>query len=217
VTTQSRRARTAAGALVGVAVAGLAFVHAGEALVVIRPIARPDAIIVLASHEWERLPVAADAAQRYDGAAVWLTVPQRVTVHNCYRCAERVWWLERAGVDASRVQLLPDRVTNTHDEAEAAAAFARSHPIGRLLIVTSPYHTRRSLATFRRVFAAGGVAPEIGIATSLSGADPERWWRRQYDREYVAYEWAAVVYYGLRFGVPPLAWSERQMEGAEVR
>jgi uncharacterized SAM-binding protein YcdF (DUF218 family) len=69
-------------------------------------------------------------------------------------------------------------------------------------VVTSPYHTRRSLGTFEKVFADTGV--EIGIhpAVRTSPAIPERWWLRRYDRGYVLYEWAALVYYRLRFGVP---------------
>jgi hypothetical protein len=39
--------------------------------------------------------------------------------------------------------------------------------------------------------------------TATSRATPARWWRRAYDREYVAYEWVGIVYYAVRFGIPP--------------
>jgi uncharacterized SAM-binding protein YcdF (DUF218 family) len=177
---------------------------AGNALVVSRPLDEPDVIVPLASHEWERLPRAAELARQTPSAAVWLTVPVRVTRHNCENCGDRVAWLANAGVDPSRVVLLPDRVMNTHDEARAAAAFARLHPIDRLVVVTSPFHARRALATFTQAFKAAGLQTEVGMATPLGQADPGHWWLRRSDRKYVAYEWAAIVYYAVRYGVLPI-------------
>ena len=60
--------------------------HAGTALVVSRDLDSPDAIVMLASHEWERLPAAAALARRHPGAVVLLTVPVAVTQYNCHLC-----------------------------------------------------------------------------------------------------------------------------------
>jgi len=38
----------------------------------------------------------------------------------------------------------------------------------------------------------------------MSAAAPARWWAYRYDREYVAYEWTGIVYYAVKFGVPPM-------------
>lgn len=175
----------------------------GDTLLVDKPLDHPQAIVVLASHEWERLPAAAALARRYPAARLLLTLPVEVTEHNCHKCAERVNWLTEAGVDRTRVTVLPHRVTNTYDEATASRAFATRHGIDRLVIVTSPYHGRRALATFRHLFQTAGVAADLGLVTSAPGIDPARWWLRRYDREYVAYEWAGIVYYAVRFGVVP--------------
>jgi len=191
-------------ALVGIVLAGFVVRYAGATLVVTRHVDEPDAIVVLASHEWERLPVAAELARRYPAAHVLLTQPVHVTEHNCHECGERVGWLNAAGVARDRVTVLSQRVTNTYDEARAATAFVHQHAIDRVVIVTSPYHGRRAVATFDHVFKSAGVPAGIGLATSLSSADPARWWRRRYDRDYVAYEWAGIVYYAIRFGVPPI-------------
>jgi uncharacterized SAM-binding protein YcdF (DUF218 family) len=71
-----------------------------------------------------------------------------------------------------------------------------------LLVVTSPYHTRRSLSTFRAVFDRSGVTVGIAPASATSPARPECWWLSAYDRAYVRYEWAAILYYAVRHGVP---------------
>jgi uncharacterized SAM-binding protein YcdF (DUF218 family) len=202
---RSRYARfnTAAG-LVSIVLVGFGLRYGGEALVVSRQIEEPDVIVVLASHELERLPVAAQLARRYPAAQVLLTLPVEVTAHNCYDCSERVRWLGDAGVERERVTVLPQRVTNTYDEAKATTAFVSRQRIDRLVIVTSPYHGRRALATFRHEFKLAGVGTELGLATPLSGVDPMRWWLRRYDREYVTHEWVGIVYYAIRLGVPPM-------------
>jgi uncharacterized SAM-binding protein YcdF (DUF218 family) len=181
----------------------LAASSAGNLLVIAHPLTRPDAVLSLASHEWERLPAAARLASANPSSAVLLTLPPSVTPYNCYDCSGRVGRLERLGVAEQRVRILPLTSPGTHGEALAALAFARQTHLRRLLIVTTPYHTRRALATFRSVFEGSGV--EIGIepATMWSPARPERWWTAPYDRAYVAYEWAAVVYYAVRYRVVP--------------
>lgn len=174
---------------------------AGEALVLARHVGNPDAIVMLASHEWERLPEAAALARSYPQATVLLTEPREITEHNCHRCGERVAWLAAEGVDGSRIVVLPRRVVNTRDEALSAREYAAAHGVRRLAVVTSPYHTRRALATFDHAFA--GTCTAIGVvpASDRSPARPRRWWWHLYDMSYVAYEWAALLEYRLRYGV----------------
>jgi len=188
-------------AAVGVALAGMAS-WAGRALVVQEPVARPDAIISLGSHEWERLPVAARWAVQHPDAVVILTHPQVATQFNCHDCAHRVQRLGYMGVTESRVQVLPVLGSGTYGEARAALAFARGSGLRRLLIVTSPYHTRRSLALFRHVFAQTGIEVGIAAATVEPPIQPAWWWLAPYDRAYVPYEWAAIVFYAWEYGVP---------------
>jgi uncharacterized SAM-binding protein YcdF (DUF218 family) len=198
-----RARRVFAVVAVAVLVAVLLGRDAGGILVVARGLADPQAVVVLGSHEWERLPAAAEVARRNAGAVVLLTEPERPTPENCYRCAERSAWLSGLGVEASRVQTLPLLVTNTYDEASAALAYCKQRSISRLLIVTSPYHTRRALATFAAVFRSSDVTLGIEPAMSFSPAQPQDWWRYEYDRKYVRYEWAALGWYVVRHGVTP--------------
>jgi uncharacterized SAM-binding protein YcdF (DUF218 family) len=150
---------------------------AGSALVVERPIASPDAIISLASHEWERLPETTRLAHRYPDAQVLLTVPSRITEYNCHDCGHRVGQLVKNGVSIGRIRVLPITLSSTFGEAASARQFAQHDRIKRLLVVTSPYHTRRSLAIFRAAFKGTGI--EIGIepASATSPARPAVWWR----------------------------------------
>ena len=195
-----RRSWLAALLVVIAALVGLG-TRAGSFLVVERPIASPDAIISLASHEWERLPETIRLAHRYPDALVLLTLPPVVNEYNCHDCAHRVDLLRSNGISERLIRVLPIKLSGTFGEAAVAFDFARHEHIRRLLVVTSPYHTRRSLATFRSVFDDSGVDIGIEPAIATSQARPYAWWRTPYDRWYVRYEWAAMAYYVVRHGV----------------
>ncbi|MGQ0736134.1 MAG: hypothetical protein ACT4QD_21090, partial [Acidobacteriota bacterium] len=74
---------------------------------VTRPLSSADAIISLASHEWERLPAAARLATTHPDANVLLTEPREVTPFNCHECPDRIDRLRNLGVEATRVRVLP--------------------------------------------------------------------------------------------------------------
>ncbi len=194
-----------------VAVVALAFavpaLYAGPLLVVDEPVCTPDAILSLASHEWERLPDAARFGHQYPNARIVLSVPKQINQYNCHKCGERAQRLYEMGILANRIDLLPDRVDRTYDEATATRAYMLAHRFTRLLVVSSPYHTRRALNTFRYVFRGtnvliGTYATGTYPTAQLAKATPDRWLLRHYDRIYVEYEWAAIVYYRFKFGVP---------------
>jgi uncharacterized SAM-binding protein YcdF (DUF218 family) len=172
---------------------------AGTALITRVPLEQPEAILSLGSHEWERLPAAAEYARATPAALVFLSQPKAPSVHNCHDCAQRVEQLVARGVAPQRIVMLSQRVSNTREEAAAARTESERRGIRRLLVVTSPYHTRRAWRIFQRTFAGSNVAVGIVPSFPLSPADPERWWAAAYDRAYVRYEWAAMVYDWLRF------------------
>jgi uncharacterized SAM-binding protein YcdF (DUF218 family) len=202
VTAVTRRTLLIAVVVAAIAMADCGAEHAGTALVVSRDVGAPDAIVMLASHEWERLPAAAGLARRYTSAVVLLTVPRQINEYNCNRCGERVAWLQAEGVPESRVRVLKRHVVNTHDEALATLEYEHEHPFRKLVVVTTPYHTRRAPETFSDVFA--GTPVDVGVfpASATSQAAPTRWLLHKYDRAYVAYEWAAILDYRVRYGVP---------------
>ena len=174
---------------------------AGTALVVSQPLTQPDAIVSLGSHEWERLPLAAEVARSHPNAFVLLTVPRKLNAFNCHDCAGRVGLLQHLGVAPARIRILPLAVANTYDEARSTLDFAKHNGIHHLLVVTSAYHTRRALAVFSSVFEGTNV--EVGIVPALATlpAQPRRWWASPYNRWYVTYEWAAIAYYAIRHGI----------------
>ena len=200
----TRRRRVAAATLAAIAaVVVLVLRFAGEALVVSVTAHPPDATLTLASHEWERLPAAAEFAKRFPGSLVLLTLPAAVTEHSCHDCGNRTARLVADGIAANRIRMIPAGRQGTYGEAAATRLYIRMHGIRRLLVVTSPYHTRRTLAVFQSVLADEQVAVGVAPASAFSPARPAYWWRARYDRAYVAYEWTALAYYGVKHGVWP--------------
>jgi len=140
--------------------------HAGTALVVTREIDQPDAIVSLASHEWERLPDAAALGRRAPHAKVVLSQPISLNPYNCHDCGHRVERLVAAGIDARRIELMDRKVYRTLDEAEAFKEWAAPRGVRSVVVVTSPYHTARALASFEHVLKGTGIVVGVHPASA---------------------------------------------------
>lgn len=87
-------------------------------------------------------------------------------------------------------------VRSTRDEALAFAALARTHGWQRVLLVTSPTHTRRACAAFEKAGLRVQCLPAVSRSYSLARLDrPEP--RRLAFGE-IAYETAAALLYRIR-------------------
>ncbi len=102
------------------------------------------------------------------------------------------------GVPADRV-IVEDKSLTTHDQALILKAMLAARKVDRFVLVTSPAHMPRSLATFR----SAGMNPVPSAARARSDR-PLAWWTVVPDRESMlvsdsaAYEYAAWIYYRLK-------------------
>jgi len=106
-----------------------------------------------------------------------------------------------AGIPEQRLVILPSRVRSTYDEAVTVRAFAEKSGIRNVLVVTSPYHSRRALWVFRRVLEPAGV--QVGIESPLAGEQspqPGTWWLSRAGWHNVALEYPKLVYYWIMHG-----------------
>jgi uncharacterized SAM-binding protein YcdF (DUF218 family) len=131
----------------------------GRFLVVRDPLVLADAVIPLAGGGAERVVHAAMLFDR--GYAGWLVVTEtllsvpgiRATRGELVR-QEAVW----GGVPEDRVLIAPGTVRTTYEEALAVRRLARERGWHSLIVVTDPYHTRRTRMSFREVFRGTGIA-----------------------------------------------------------
>ena len=104
-----------------------------------------------------------------------------------------------AGIDARNLVLLTQRVRSTFDEAVAVRGALKAGAVRRVVIVTSPYHSRRALWIFRRALGNEGVL--VGIDPVPPGSlspPPETWWRSRQGWHSVALEYLKLPYYLVR-------------------
>jgi uncharacterized SAM-binding protein YcdF (DUF218 family) len=99
--------------------------------------------------------------------------------------------LEKLGVPASAIRVLPEGILNTAGEELAIATELKKAGGARIIIVTSEPHTRRTRAIWH---ALVGDAPELIIRGAPEDAyDAGRWWRNTHDAESVSHEVLGLV------------------------
>jgi uncharacterized SAM-binding protein YcdF (DUF218 family) len=181
---------------------------AARALVVHTELARADALVVLGGSAtfMERTQ---RAAQLYGqgraskiiltddgGQSGWSSEQQR----NPFFVERAVGELRRMGVPEQAIEVLPETVSSTYEEAMLLRDYAEGRCLHSMLVVTSAYHSRRALWTMRRVFEGSGV--EIGLEAVAPGQQtpaPAAWWLRRRGWRMVAGEYLKIAYYWLRY------------------
>ena len=77
--------------------------------------------------------------------------------------------LQNRGVPGERILVISEAALGTYDESLNICEFARAHRLGKLLIVTSGYHSRRALWSIRH--ACPGYELETGVDGPSGMAD----------------------------------------------
>lgn len=177
-----------------------------ERLVVTRPLDRADVIFVLAGSAAyvTRTRTAAVLYKKGIAPMVLLTNDGR---HGGWSRTEQrnPLYVELAqqelivnGVPKDAIEILRPRISATIMEAALVAKVATERQWRSILIVTSPYHTRRALWTFDNVFAEKGLATQIGIVPALAGQQTppaSYWWLTATGWRDVAGEYVKSAYY----------------------
>ena len=102
-------------------------------------------------------------------------------------------------VPVDAIVILPATVDNTAQEATSVRQAAAAAGWRRLIIVTSKYHTRRSLFAFERELEGTGI--EIQVRGSrYDVATPDRWWASRADFRWVTSELQKLLAYRLGLG-----------------
>jgi uncharacterized SAM-binding protein YcdF (DUF218 family) len=100
------------------------------------------------------------------------------------------------GTPSEAIEILPEQVNGTSDEAELLQKKVAENGWKSILIVTSAYHSRRALWTFEKVFATEDV--KIGIESAPTGQQtppPFYWWLTARGWQMVAGEYVKSLYY----------------------
>jgi uncharacterized SAM-binding protein YcdF (DUF218 family) len=175
----------------------------GAQLIHADPLEQADAIVVLAPF-LDRVIEAADLYRKGFAPLVIVTRASRdlgeqeLIDRGILQSAEaqRRQALIALGVPPDAVVTMEGLADSTADEARDFAAWARTHPVRRVIVVTSPPHTARSGYTFRR------ATENLGIEVLMhpSSRHPFRaqtWWQNRGTLRDGLSEWQKLVYYRL--------------------
>lgn len=104
------------------------------------------------------------------------------------------------GVPEAATRVVPTG-TSTWEDAAALRGFLLAHPARKVLVVTSPLHSRRAIATVR--VALDGTGAEAAVTSCDEPFAPGSfWWLEERPLIQVLNESAKLVLYSLRYFVP---------------
>ena len=183
---------------------------AARVLIVHAPVEKADAIVVLSGSasytervdEAQRLYRAGGAPLIFltddGGQAGWNEAEER----NPYFFELAKWRLIEQGVPESSINVLAPPVGGTMGEAQAVIDAALRNEMTSLVIVTSPYHTRRAFWSYEHVISQSDQRLTFGIVPAKNWIESPRWyawWLTPSGWRTIPTEYIKIVYYWARY------------------
>lgn len=177
----------------------------GGFLVVSDPVEKADAALVLSGGLAERVAEAVDRYKEGQVSKIVLMTPEAepaaalllsrgVRLPTEPEIARAV--AVGLGVPDADVLVVPDPVDSSESEALAFRLWVGKRGWKRVLVVTSPYHTRRARGLYRDVLEKIGV--EALVVPSRHGSfRAEDWWRHRAGIRNLVIEYQKLIYYSL--------------------
>lgn len=177
---------------------------AAQLLIVRSELSTADAIVVLSGSSTYRERAEWAARLYREGRAPVVILTDDKLISGWNRAEERNPFfyelaakeLQNQGVPADAIRIVSEPALGTYYESLNVREYATSHKLGRLLIVTSAYHSRRALWSMRR--ACKGTEIEIGVESPAPGwqtPSPWTWWMHRWGWKTVAGEYPKMIYY----------------------
>lgn len=175
----------------------------GRFLAVDEPVSEADAIVVLGG-ECGEFPRVEYGLELYNAGYASVVVFSGGTMQSAgLACSSGHLSMEAAqqlGLPANAA-VIADGAQSTYDEAVNLRRLTKQHGWQTLIVVTSPFHTRRAGRTFR------SLLPNATIYVS-SAPDPDqdagRWWQNEDDLVTVVNEVLKLAFYWAKYGIAPV-------------
>jgi uncharacterized SAM-binding protein YcdF (DUF218 family) len=172
----------------------------GRYLVTEAPLAKADLILVLSGRPHLRVPEAGGLYHQGFAPKILLTnEPKergaddllRIGIRFPDRLETALKILEALRVPRGAILTIQDRPNSTRAEMQAVRRFLESHPVKRMIIVTSKSHTTRAYKYYSA--GLGSKVQLIMRPVPNDPFDPTRWWQDRYDAKDVLHEYQALV------------------------
>ena len=188
----------------------VAFRNAGRWLVREDPVSRADAIVVLSGGMPYRAEGAVKLYRRKFAPEIWITHPvnpsQELAEMGIRFVGEEEYSREiviHEGVPSRDARILPGDIVNTEQEIGEIVYEMQSRAKSRVIIITSPPHTRRVRALWSRFAGPNQVA--LIEAAREDPFDRDHWWRNTRDTYTVVREYMGLMNAWMGLAVRPHA------------
>ncbi len=182
------------GTLISLLLLGAGLIAAGEFLVHADPLERAGVVVLLSGGGTERMSEAAKLMKGRYAELLLLTDTARVMPEGMLESQYMRLEAVRLGVSPAQVQLSQPTVESTRDEAFKVREFMLLHQITDCIVVTDPYHTRRTRLIFRDVMAGSGIGVRV-IPSSGHWYHAESWFFSLRGWQATLSEYIKLAYY----------------------
>lgn len=158
-----------------------------------------DVIVVMGGQSGYRVAKGADLYREGLAPRVIVTGPDPEPAHfEVPSWQEWLVLLTRAGVPRDSVSVLHPS-ESTYDDATLLRDHLLERGLGSALVVTDPYHTRRSRWMIGRAFRGTGLEAHV-VSSGARYFAPDRWWKDERQLFWVFSEYVKYAYYVAAYG-----------------
>lgn len=179
----------------------------GSYLVVAHPLKKADLIVCMMGDPVERGLAVAEAFG--EGLAPYIFVSREELPDGADVLKEKgvtypesrdllINLLQKLGVPASSCIASDQSVESTFEEAQVVKQFVTGQSYNSIIIVTSPFHTRRTWLSFKKVFEQDDVEIMM-LPTKYSSFSSDNWWETRKHLREVILEYQKLLYYKLKY------------------
>jgi uncharacterized SAM-binding protein YcdF (DUF218 family) len=167
-------------------------ISSGQFLVIDQP-RKSDVIVVLAGETERRPQRGLELLARGLAPRLILDVPANSTIYQ-WNQLELAQKYVQGLPQAAAITLCPIHEQSTKGEAQNVSHCLESTPAHSVLLVTSDFHTRRTLSTFRRVLPQH----EFSVAAAFDEREfGSQWWRKRQWAKVNFDEWLRLMWWAL--------------------
>ncbi len=164
----------------------------GNYLVVHEPLQPADAVVVLSGGELDRLEKAVNIIKSEKAKYLILTETQETTESGWKTADYLASEAHQRGIPVPQIVITRKVATNTQEEAIATLEILKERGWNTLIVVTDPFHTRRSQLIFQRVLQEEPIKI-IVVSSQEPGIKKWLWYLEKDSRNLVIREFLSLL------------------------
>jgi uncharacterized SAM-binding protein YcdF (DUF218 family) len=171
----------------------LSLKKAAQFLIVSAPITKSDVIIVLSGGQGNRVDKAVELYKNGLSKTIIMTGETILTASIPKHMKARAI---NQGIPASHIRI-EDQSTSTYDHPTRCLPLIKELNAKSILLVTSNFHTRRSLKAFTKAYKTQNIS--VTICGAEDNIEYSSWWKNSRDAELILLEFSKHLWYWINY------------------